>query len=215
MKMRRLGLRSLLLAMASVLLFAAPAAAQDDPYGPTTTTTTDPGSLVPNCELGLEAALPGASATLIVRNVPPGGVVRVIIGGEEAGRATAPLQGQSAGSPVLLGGIALPAQSAVTDLEVPFVVPDLSPGLHLVTAVGANFTITCDTENIEVLATQQGRRPASGSLAFTGIYLGLFLVVALALFLIGRALLKASRRRREALGAAPRDERGRTLTRSK
>ena len=214
MQMRRLGLRVLLLAVASTLVFALPAAAQDDPYGPTSTTTTAPGSLVPSCRFDLEAGVPGATATVTVHNVPPGGTVRIIIGGEEAGRATAPLQGQAASSPVLFGGVALPAQATTTDLDVPFVVPDLPPGQHLVTAVGADFTITCETEAIEVLGASESRG-GGGSLPRTGIFVALLLAIALALFLVGRALLHASRRRRDAAEAGADGHRARPVARSK
>lgn len=188
---------------AAMMLLAAPAHAQDDPYGPTSTTSAPPSGLAPDCHFQLDAALPGATASLTVTSVPFGGTVVVLIGGEEAGRATAPLAGQSVGGGALLGGTALPAQAEATDLVVPLVVPELPPGVYEVTAVGADFSLTCTDGGFDILAGSQGR-PSSGSLPFTGVYALLFVLVAVALILIGRVLLRASRARREAKEKAAR-----------
>lgn len=192
-KLARSAAIAVLLAMSALLaLFIAPAGAQDDPYGNTTTTTTAPGD-APTCTFTLKAGLPGASGTVTVSNVPFGGTVRVLIGGTEAGRATAPLQAQALGAPVLFGGQALPSGPATTTLTVPFVVPKLPPGTYLVSAVGVDFTITCEDPEFTVLGSKAGR---SGTLPRTGIYVGLLLAVAIALTLGGRALLAESKRRK-------------------
>lgn len=173
------------------------AGAQDGPYGSTTTTTAPDSGLEPTCAFELRAAAPGASGTLRVTNVPFGGTVRVLIGGVESGRATAPLAAQGAAAGVRFGGAALPAQARATTLDVPFTVPDLPPGLHTVTAVGANFTITCDpSSGIEVLGDLTEDDDSRGRLPRTGIYLLLLVLIALLLLLVGRALVSKSRRRR-------------------
>lgn len=161
---------------------AGPAGAQD-PYGGTTTTTgTTPPELRPACALSVTAGAPGTSVSAQVTNVPSGGTVRILLGGTEVGRGTA-------------------QATTATTLAIAFVVPDLAPGRYLVTAVGADFTLRCgpDADGMfEVLAGSQGRADGgsgSGSLPRTGIYVGLLLALALALFLAGRALLEASRRR--------------------
>jgi hypothetical protein len=201
--------RVLALALAAVVLVAGPAAAQD-PYGGTTT-TTDPGSVLdPTCTLGLTAGAPGAAGSVRVANVPFGTTVRILLGGVEVGRGTAPVQGQSAAAPVALGGQVLAAGAATTTLDIDFVVPDLSPGRYLVTAVGADFTLTCgpDPDGLfEVLGATQSTDDdgtQSGSLPRTGIYALLLVVVAVALVLAGRAVLAASRRRRAAAERAER-----------
>lgn len=191
--------------MSLLVAFAAsPAAAQDpDPYG--ATTTTAPIDFFPTCHYTLAASAPGTTASLTVTNVPFGATVRVLVGGVEAGRATAPLAAQAASAGVLFGGAALPAQAATTTLVIPFTVPDLPPGVYQVTAVGADFTLTCDQETIEVLGgggtdsgTDGGKDSGGlGNLPRTGIYVGLLLALALILLLVGRALTEASRRKRE------------------
>ena len=194
--------------MSLLALVASPAAAQDpDPYG--ATTTTAPIDFFPTCHYTLDASAPGTAASLTVTNVPFGSTVRVLVGGVEAGRATAPLAAQAASAGVLFGGAALPAQAATTTLVIPFTVPDLPPGVYQVTAVGADFTLTCDQETIEVLGgggsdggadsgTDGGKDSGGlGSLPRTGIYVGLLLASALILLLVGRALTEASRRKRE------------------
>ncbi len=136
-----------------------------------------------------------------MQNVSFGATVRIIIGGEESGSATAPLPAQSSGGVVLFGGAALPAGAATTTLNIGVTVPDLEPGSYLATAVGPDFTIPCGPgENgaFEVLASDETARPGDGSLPRTGIYIALLLALAVVLLLVGRALLSAARRRRNA-----------------
>jgi hypothetical protein len=181
--------------------FAGPASGQtpDDPYGETT--TSGPGAPTPaaSCELSITSGEPGASVTATVSNVPFGTTVRILFGGIEVGRGTTPVQGQSVGAPVLLGGRVLPRQAARTTLSIDFVVPDVEPGSYLVTAVGVDFTCRCSPETggmFDVLAAAVGRR-GGGALARTGIYVLLLLAIAFALLVVGRVLVQESRRRRE------------------
>lgn len=168
-----------LAALALVLLSAAPAAAQDDdPYGGTTTTTEAP-EVVPACELDLTAGAPGTQAMVTVTSVPAGGTVRILFAGDEVARGTAPLQGS-------------------TTLELAFTVPSMAEGRYLVTAVGADFTLTCSPGDgtFEILSASESRAPGASALPRTGVYAALFVVVALVLLVAGRSLLKASQRRR-------------------
>ncbi len=166
----------------ALLLTAGAAAAQEDPYGGTTTTSTPP-EVEPTCRLEVTAGEVGAEVEVTVSNVPAGGTVRVLLDGTEEARATAPADGPDP-----------------TTLVIPFTVPTLDPGDYLVTAVGAEFTLTCSPGDgrFEVLAGGAVLGGASGltGLPRTGVYAALFVVVALVLLLAGRVLLGASRRRR-------------------
>ncbi len=181
---------------------ASPAGAQDGGgYGGTTTTTGEP-TLV-TCNINLTAGGPGTSVTATVNNVPFGATVRLLLDGTEMARATADLQAQSSGQPVLFGGQVLAAQATTTSVTIPWVVPLLPPGLYQVTVVGVDFTLLCNPEDggmFQVLAAgaerSRGLDPSGGSLPRTGVYLGLLLAVALALVVAGRGALEASRRRR-------------------
>lgn len=177
-----------LLGWGSLVGHGLAASAQEDPYGGTTTTTEAPRAEV-TCELSVTEARVGASVTALVREVPAGATVRVLFGGQEVGRATA-------------------ATGAGTTVEVTFDVPDLAPGRYLVTAVGGSFTARCGAGTdgyFAVLAAQTGAG-GGGSLPRTGVYAGLLAASALALLLVGRALLESSRRRRARLEAALRAE---------
>lgn len=173
---------------------AAGAAQADDPYGPTS--TTPPSSFEPECDLSVTTGAPGTRVTATVTNVPPGGTVRILFDGSEVGRGTAPE------APATFRRA--PIQTAATTLEIDFVVPDLGPGTYIVSAVGANFTLECspDADGFGVLAGATGDTPGSGDddgrLAFTGLNLLLLLLVALALILAGRYVLRMARQRREA-----------------
>jgi len=170
-----------LVVLACVLTMATPlASAQEDPYGSTTTTTAPP-NLEPTCALSVTAAAPGASVTATVSNVPEGQTVRILFDGEEVGSGTA---------------------EGTTTVEVSFVVPQRPPGEYQVTAVGVSFAIACSLNgdaSFSVLAagtTRPGGGSGGGPLPRTGIYIGLFVVVAGALLLIGRTLTADSKRRR-------------------
>lgn len=204
-RVRNRGIRALAAAVGAVVALAAfcasPGAAQDgDPYGGTTTTGGGPTPAA-TCELSMTSGDAGASVTATVRNVQFGETVRMLFGGTEVARATAPLQSQSVGAPVLLGGQVLAQQATRATVSVDFVVPDVEPGSYLVTAVGVDFTAECTFEGggfdvVDVLGdavTRGGGR----SLARTGMYVLLLLVIGAALVLVGRALLEESRRRRD------------------
>ena len=187
----RTPLAVLVAVVALLLMTALPAQAQDDPYG--STSTTQAPTLAPSCRLGLVAGAPGTEGEVTVENVPPGGTVRIIVDGREIGRATAPQGG-----------------AAQVTLVVPFEVPDISPGSYPVSVVGANFTITCVGANqLEVLAASEGLGSGGGSLPRTGVYVALLVAIAVALLLLGRLLLEASRRKRERAARAARATGGR------
>lgn len=183
---RKLGAMVSLLALMSLLLGAAPAAAQDeDPYGSTTTSTAPPGP-DPTCGLSVVRGAVGASVTATIVNVPIGSTVRLLFGSAEVGRGTA---------------------EADTTVEIPFEVPDVAPGTYLVTAVGATFTAVCspEAEGFAVLGASQSRGDG-GSLPRTGVYVALLIAVAAALLLGGRMALEASRRQKRRLARQARDD---------
>jgi hypothetical protein len=176
-----------LIAFAVLSLWAGPAAAQDDPYG--STSTTGGNGTQPSCQLRTRSAHPGETVTVRLRAIPRGEEVEVRLDGEVVARATA----SSSGS------------SPRVSFDVDFVVPsDTVSGEHDVTAVGAAFTASCTTGNgdrLEVQADSEVRgiqQDRGGSLPRTGIYIALLLAVAVALLLVGRAVLKESRRRARA-----------------
>ena len=191
------------LGVALLFVVAAPSAgAQDDPYGSTTTTAPDDGGrgdVEATCSLSVSEGRPGDKVTATVNGVFLGERVSIFFDSIEVGSTTAPdLTGLSAGSPVLFGGSALPAQSAVTSVQVTFTVPPAAPGTHIVTAVGDTFSCFCNPEGeFRVLAAAAGK----GGLPRTGVYAGLFVVIAIALLIAGRALLAASRRRNAGAGS--------------
>ena len=165
---------------------ALPAGAQDDPYGGTTTTAGSVAGAQATCDLTITEGQAGAGVTATVAGVASETTVRILFGGVEVGRAATPAQGQSGSA-----------------LAIPFVVPDVSPGDYLVTAVGPDFTSTCETEVGGLFSVlggtlARGSGGGGGALPRTGIFVALFLVIALVLLLVGRALVEASRRRRRA-----------------
>lgn len=183
-------LPTLLLALALVVLGAAPVSAQDGgPYG-STSTTGGPGTR-PSCQLRTRAAAPGETVTVHLKAIPRGEQVEIRLDGEVVAKATATSSGSS----------------PRVNFHVDFVVPsDTEPGEHVVTAVGADFTEPCRTANgdnlqvadTEVLSGGQSRNRGDGgggSLARTGLYAGLLIAVAMGLLVVGRAVLAESRRR--------------------
>jgi hypothetical protein len=186
------------LGVALLMVVAAPAASgQDDPYGVTTTTSPDEAREVEaTCSLSVDEGRPGDRVTATVNGVFLGETVRIFFDSIEVGSAVAPdVAAAGAGSPVLFGGTALPAQAAVTSVQITFTVPPAAPGTHVVTAVGDTFTCFCNPDGaFRVLAAKAVA--GKGTLPRTGVYLLLFLVAALALLVAGRGLVAASRRRR-------------------
>lgn len=161
-------------------LIAGTAAAQD-PYGPTSTSVLSNTVVAATCELSVTSGEAGTAVTATVTNASAGSTVRILFGGTDVGRATAPAGGRST-------------------LRIPFVVPDVPPGSYLVTAVGVDFTAVCSPGTgglFEVLADAVARDAGGGgALPRTGIYVLLLLAIAAVLILVGRALIEESRRRR-------------------
>lgn len=185
----RLGRRMVAVGLAGSFLLAAPAVAQEDPYGSTTTTTstTVPAGQQPSCLLRTESAGPTQPVTVTVRNVPRATTVRLLLDGAQVAQKDA-------------NG---PGQSARVHVDMTFEVPaGTPPGMHEVTAVGASFAVRCLTNKgkslevlgEEVLSNEQSRGGGFGALPRTGMYVLLFLLVAAALILLGRALLEPNRR---------------------
>lgn len=159
-------------------LGAAPADAQENPYGSTSTTVTLPRA-TPSCDLSVAAAAPGTSVRATVATLQDGDVVRLLFDGEEVGRGTATA---SAGDD---------AASVVID----FFVPSRPPGDYSVSAVSGTSTIACGRDGgvgFAVLSAAQG--PARGPLPRTGVYVGLLLALATGLLVFGRGFVSASRR---------------------
>jgi hypothetical protein len=183
---RRAGALLILGALLATVAFVGPAAAQD-PYGPTTTEAPPQGATA-TCELSSGDGQPGESETATVANVPAGEVVRILFGGTEVGRSEAP-----------------PGPDAFTTVSITFTIPDVSADTYVVTGVGDTFSAECSASFL-IVAGEGLERPDSdgggggstiggGSLPRTGIYVGLLLVTAFVLLLIGRAMVEGSRRR--------------------
>jgi hypothetical protein len=166
----------------------APASAQEDPYGNTTTTSAPPGH-TPSCRLRTESGEVGSRASVTVQSVARGSTVRLLFDG----------------LPVAEEEATGPGSSPRTNVDIDFTVPPARPGMHEVTAVGADFSASCRTSQgsgfevvgeARVLSAHVTRGDSGGSsLPRTGVYLGLLLAVAIGLLLLGRVLLAGSRRR--------------------
>ena len=171
--------------------------AGDGPYG-STTTTVDQNGAGPSCQLKTKTAPPGGQATVQVRSVPRGAEVEVRFDGRTVAEATATPAGSS------------PRVNVVIDFVVP---ASASAGEHFVTAVGAGFSVACQTGDGEELTVAGGEVLSSsversggseGSLPKTGVYIALLLVIGLVLLFMGRLLQLASRRRvRDVHGGPP------------
>src|SRR5690606_17199204 len=90
----------------------------------------------------------------------------------------------------------------------PFIVPDLPRGDHLLTAVAADFTLTCSPEGMfEILPASQtgGADGNTGpwSLLRTGVFAALLAAGAVGLLVLGRALVGGSFRRQRRDGRSP------------
>jgi hypothetical protein len=194
------SLRRGTLAVAAALLavVALPALAQtsahaaptgDDPYG-STTTTADHGPK-PSCRLRETTVAPGDTDTARLKAVPRGSEVEIRFDGRVVAKETA----------------SGPGKSPRVNVNIDFVVPsDATSGDHDVTAVSSEFTAPCGTVTIpdgEVLGetvTNDGTG-GSWSLPKTGVYVALLLVLGVALVIVGRAVLEASRQRARAAQA--------------
>jgi len=161
----------------------------DDPYG-STTTTADHGPQ-PSCRLRETTVAPGDTDTARLKAVPRDSEVEIRFDGRVVAKDTA----SGAGS------------SPRVNADIDFVVPsDATSGDHDVTAVSSEFTAPCGTATVpdgEVLGetvTNDGTG-GSGSLPKTGVYVALLLVIGVALLIVGRAVLEASRQRARAAQA--------------
>lgn len=175
---------AVVVALSVAFLAGTPASAQEDPYGSTTTTRPPGGE--PSCHLRTRSGVVGSRATVTVRAVPRGTTVRVLFDGQQVA------EGQATG----------PGSSPRMNIDIDFTVPEAEPGAHEVTAVGVDFSVSCRTgtgARFEVLASGESRG-GGGSLARTGVYVGLLVAVAGALLVAGRALLVESKRRRRRAG---------------
>ena len=158
---------------------AAAHVAGDGPYGSTTTTVG--GGPDPSCRLRETTASPGGTATARVHAAPRGSDVEIRFDGAVVAEETA----------------TGPGTSQQVNVDIEFAVPSDAPeGDHAVTAVGADFTVSCGTLTTsgQVLGASE-EREQGGSLPKTGVYVALLLVVGFVLVLVGRVLLAASRRR--------------------
>ena len=176
-----------LIGFVALLADTGAAHAQEDPYGGTTTTRQLPRTEV-ECELSATSGPAGVAVTATVRDMPPGSTVRLLFGGEEVGRGT--------------------VTGASTTVLIDFRVPAVNPGRYLVTAVGGDVTVACgtDTDGYFAVLAAQATRGDDRSLPRTGVYAALLVAAAAALFVVGRGVLEASRRRRRTLEQAMRAE---------
>jgi hypothetical protein len=227
MNFARTGARAALAATAGalLLLFAAPVAGAQtvtNPYG-STTTSVPGGSADTGCSLNVSKGKPGDLVQGTVFPVEPGAVVRILFDGEQVGIGTAPsialpqtggnrrpvartgaasldfgVQAQAAGAPVRFD-----QARPVTSVTISWRVPDVTPGAHSVTAVGANFTCFCNPDGVFTVEAKDAGR--TGNLARTGIYVALFVVAAAFCFVLGRAFLRASHIARARAEAAARE----------
>lgn len=232
MNAARTGARTALamVAGALLLLVAAPAASAQstNPYG-STTTTVPGGSSDTSCVLSVKQGRAGDTVQGTVSPLQPGAVVRILFDGVQIATGTAPAANTGGGSNNLArtDRLAVPTRSAASvfalsaatpvvfdsavqaapqssSVTITFTVPDVTIGAHSITAVGANFTCFCNPDGVfTVLAKRTGT--SVGSLARTGIYVGLLLVIAAALFVLGRAFLRASKIARARAEASARD----------
>ena len=193
-----------LLGAVLVVGLAAPTASAQDPYGATTTTTPQSRTVEATCSLSVPEGRVGETVTATVRGVFLGENVRLLFDGVQVGATTAPtVAAASAGGGAVFNGASLPAQVVTTSVTITFKVPAAAPGVHIVTAVGDTFSCFCNPNGaFRVLAAKSPR-----SLARTGIYTALYLVLAAILLGIGSELvLRARRRRARVLAAAEDDE---------
>jgi hypothetical protein len=180
-----LAMVALTLTALALTLVPLPASAGgcDDTYGCTTTTSSD--TRAETCSLSSGVADPGDTVGVVVTDVAPGSSFEVRFDGTRVGEGTADPEGDEAG----------------VDVSTSFVVPaNASEGMHVVTAVGIDFTVRCTFEgkDLEVGSSAIGGPlpRTDGPLPRTGAEIALWLAIALALLIVGRTLVESSRRRR-------------------
>ena len=170
---------------------AASTAGAQDPYGNTTTTAPQARTVEGTCRLSPEEGRVNDSITATVSGVFLGENVRLLFDGVQVGATTAPNTGGTT-----TGGV------TTTSVSFSFRVPAAAPGVHIVTAVGDTFSAFCGPNGqFRVLAAKSPR-----SLARTGIYTALYLVLAAILLGIGSELVLRARRRRARILASAEDD---------
>jgi hypothetical protein len=168
---------------ALLLASAGSAGAGDDPYGSTTTTVGGTGAEA-TCSLDVSEGAPGTPVRATVGDAEVGSTVRILFGGDEVGRGVVEGSGD-AGS-----------------VTIDFVVPDKPEGSYQITAVGATFTVTCESAagvEFAVLAASAGA--GGGTLPKTGVVVGALVLIALVLLVAGRMLLTGEKARNRRFAA--------------
>lgn len=217
-----------LLAVAWVDATAASGQECDPVYGCEPTTTTLLPSLLPECIISVDVAVPGQTVELTITNVPDGMTIELLFGGNVVDSGVAggsPVLGASTAvgpRPKAARAVAAPAGASdgFSDVALSFVVPELSPGSYTLEAVGPAFHCEClPGAGFAVLAAQLTPTTLNnggggtggtggGSLVRTGTYIGLLLAIAVALLVAGRVLQERAKRTRLAAGVAPRGRHG-------
>jgi hypothetical protein len=202
-------LLAVVVATAGAAMAASPAGAQacDPIYGctPSTPSTTPPNT---SCRLDVTIVASGDVVDAFVVDAPANATIDITFDGEVAGSGTADAGGD-----------------AVIAFTVP---PGIETGEHAVFAVGAGFSANCGTvfgsavlsegqtqtgagadsagaDSAGVAGANAGR--GGGSLARTGVEIGLLLAVAVVLVLVGNRLVQRARRRRRRAARRPGDVR--------
>jgi hypothetical protein len=170
------GVTGLLLACSAVGVAGA-APRQDYPDVP----DNEPGATEVTCALQGDSLTAGEQASVKVGGIEDGTVVRVYVGSELATE-----QAVDASNPTIT-----------------FVVPDVPSGPNDVTLVGPTFTVSC-FGGAEVLGisveNSGGARSGAGRLAFTGLEVGLLVLLAAVALTIGLLARRASQQRQRTAG---------------
>lgn len=186
----------------------AAAGAQEDCYPDGCTEPTNPAPAPSkSCGISLSTAQVGATVTATVTNVPEGGTVRIMFDGSVVASNADDEQSLSVGGPLFARSA--PARQTSSDVVLDFTVPDVPPGTYSVTAVGADFTVTCGdgdgNTDFQVLAGNSLPRTDAdgnngsghvGPLPFTGLEVGVLVLLAIALIGAGWYALRRSKSRR-------------------
>lgn len=156
----------------------------DPAYG---CTPAPPVGSTPTCSISSETATPGQSLTAHIDGVTPGTQVELTFDGAVVGSATAVAQ----------------QGSATGSADITFTVPEGTDESHTHTILFTGAGVSCDPtggKGVAVLGETVTRSPGQssggGSLARTGLELGVLLAIAAALILAGREALRQGRRRR-------------------
>lgn len=181
------------------------------PYGCPTTSTSQTGI---RCRISIHVGRPGVRVVITCTGVTPGTFVRVFFSGrfvtsgtmQPGTGGTAPA---SVGQPVILNQGVSPgvkAQSSAPISYIPFAVPNFAPGTYSVVIAGNSFSrnvgpFTIPGAHGVSAATGAGAGGAgssttSSSLAYTGLQIAMWVLVALAVIAAGYVLIRYGRDRR-------------------